>query len=95
MQQVIRPVSPIQEDIAYWFCFTGAETEMDKIKDDSKLNGKQISIATVWDLYRMYATFLNTLGSHYRQPLSYNLSLAVRVLFTLLFYYLFRVVCCI
>ncbi len=28
---------PIRQDIAYWFCFTEAETEMDKIKDDSKI----------------------------------------------------------
>ncbi len=28
---------PIREDIANWFCFTGPETEMDKIKDDSKI----------------------------------------------------------
>jgi hypothetical protein len=27
----------IHGDIAYWFCFPGAETEMDKIKDDSKI----------------------------------------------------------
>jgi hypothetical protein len=30
-------VSPIWQDIAYSFCFTGAETEIDKIKDDSKI----------------------------------------------------------
>jgi hypothetical protein len=27
---------PIRQDIAYSFCFTGAETEIHKIKDDSK-----------------------------------------------------------
>jgi hypothetical protein len=33
--QVIRSVLPIRQDIAYSFCFTGAETEIHKIKDDS------------------------------------------------------------
>jgi hypothetical protein len=28
---------PIREYIAYWISFTGAETEIDKIKDDSKI----------------------------------------------------------
>jgi hypothetical protein len=27
----------IRQDIAYSFCFTGAETEIDKIKDDGKI----------------------------------------------------------
>ncbi len=31
--QVIRRVLPIRQDIAYSFCFTGAETEIHKIKD--------------------------------------------------------------
>ncbi len=31
-------VSPIRYDIAYSFCFTGAETEIDQIKDDSKID---------------------------------------------------------
>ncbi len=35
--QVISRVWPIRQDIAYSFCFTGAETEIDKIKDDSKI----------------------------------------------------------
>jgi hypothetical protein len=30
-------VLPIRQVIAYWFCFTGAETEIRKIKDDSKI----------------------------------------------------------
>jgi len=33
--QVIRCIPPIRWDFAYSFCFTGAETEIDKIKDDS------------------------------------------------------------
>jgi hypothetical protein len=37
MLQVIRRVLPIHQDIAYSFCFTGAETEIHKIKDDSKI----------------------------------------------------------
>jgi hypothetical protein len=32
-------VSPIRQDIAYSFCFTGAETEIRKIKGDSKIDG--------------------------------------------------------
>jgi hypothetical protein len=35
--QVIRHVLPIRQDIAYLFCFTGAETEIHKIKDDRKI----------------------------------------------------------
>ncbi len=35
--QVIRLVLPIRQDITYSFCFTGAETEVHKIKDDSKI----------------------------------------------------------
>jgi hypothetical protein len=37
MLQVICRVLPINQDIAYSFCFTGAETEIHKIKDDSKI----------------------------------------------------------
>ncbi len=33
-QSVICSVLPIREDIAYKLCFTGAETEIHKIKDD-------------------------------------------------------------
>ncbi len=36
--QVIRCVLPIRLDIPYSFCFTGAETEIHKIKDDSKID---------------------------------------------------------
>ncbi len=28
---------PIRQDITYLFCFTGAETEIHKIKDDGKI----------------------------------------------------------
>jgi hypothetical protein len=35
--QIICRVVPIRQDIAYSFCFTGAETEIHKIKDNSKL----------------------------------------------------------
>jgi hypothetical protein len=35
--QIIRRVLPIRQDIAYSFCFTGAETEIHKIKEDSKI----------------------------------------------------------
>jgi hypothetical protein len=37
MLQAIRRFLPICQDIAYSFCFTGAETEVHKIKDDSKI----------------------------------------------------------
>jgi hypothetical protein len=37
MLQVIRRILPISQDIAYSFCFTGAETEIHKITDDSKI----------------------------------------------------------
>ncbi len=30
-------ILPIRQDITYWFCFTGAETEIHNIKDDSKI----------------------------------------------------------
>ncbi len=50
-------VLPIRHDIAYWFCFTGAETEIHKIKDDSKINREknidchgQRHIVNVWHL---------------------------------------------
>jgi hypothetical protein len=36
--EVICCVLPIRQNIAYSFCFTGAETELDKIKDDSKID---------------------------------------------------------
>ncbi len=35
--QIIRRVVPICQAIAYSFCFTGAETEIHKIKDNSKI----------------------------------------------------------
>jgi hypothetical protein len=35
--QVIRRVLLISQDITLSFCFTGAETEVHKIKDDSKI----------------------------------------------------------
>jgi hypothetical protein len=34
----IRRILPIRQDITYSFCFTGAETEIHKIKDDSKID---------------------------------------------------------
>ncbi len=40
-----------------------------KLKTTAKLNCKHTSIATVQDLYRMFATLLTPLGSHYRLPL--------------------------
>ncbi len=37
METKICRILPIRQDITYWFCFTGAETEIHKIKDDSKI----------------------------------------------------------
>ncbi len=55
--QVIRSVLPMRQDIAYSFCFTGAETEIHKIKDDSKIDREKnidrrglSQIGTVWHL---------------------------------------------
>jgi hypothetical protein len=57
MEPRIRRVLPIRQDITYWFCFTGAETEIHKIKDDSKINREknidrrgQRHIVNVWHL---------------------------------------------
>ncbi len=55
--QVIRSVLPIRQDIAYSFCFTAAETEIHKIKDDSKIDREKnidrrgpSQIGTVWHI---------------------------------------------
>jgi hypothetical protein len=45
--QVIRRVLPIRQDNAYSFCFTGAETEIHKIKDNSKIIRQTNLIAAV------------------------------------------------
>ncbi len=37
METTLHRVLPIRQDITYWFCFTGAETGICKIKDDSKI----------------------------------------------------------
>jgi hypothetical protein len=57
MEPTIRRVLPIRQDIAYWFCFTGAETEIHKIKDDIKIKREkninrrgQRDIVNVWHL---------------------------------------------
>ncbi len=57
METTIRRVLPIRQDITYWFCFTGAETEIHKIKDDSKIKREkninrhgQRHIVNVWHL---------------------------------------------
>jgi hypothetical protein len=50
METTIRRVLPIRQDITYWFCFTGAETEIHKIKDDNKFREKRTSIAAVRDI---------------------------------------------
>jgi hypothetical protein len=39
----VRRVLPNRQDIAYSFCFNGAETEIHKIKDDSK-NTRQANL---------------------------------------------------
>jgi hypothetical protein len=45
------------------------ETEIRKIKDDSKIKGKQTSIAAVKDQFLAFATFPTPLLSRYRLPL--------------------------
>jgi hypothetical protein len=57
MKPTIRRVLPIRQDITYWFCFTGAETEIHKIKDDIKIKREkninrrgQRHIVNVWHL---------------------------------------------
>ena len=42
MLQIIRRAVPIRQDIAYYLCFTVAETEILKIKDD--INTKSLTI---------------------------------------------------
>ncbi len=48
---------PIRQDITYSFCFTGAETEIHKIKDDGKIERETnldrrgpSQIGTVWHI---------------------------------------------
>jgi hypothetical protein len=55
--QEIRCVLPICQGIAYSFCFTGAETEIHKIKDNIKIKREknihrrgQRHIGNVWHL---------------------------------------------
>jgi hypothetical protein len=55
METTIRCILPIRQDITYWFCFNGAETEIHKIKDDSKIKRQkninhrgQRHIVNVW-----------------------------------------------
>ncbi len=55
--QVIRRILPIRQDIAYSFCFTGAETEIHKIKDTAKLIEKRTSIAAVRAKLGQFDTF--------------------------------------
>ncbi len=71
--RIIWCVFPIHGDIA----LLGGNGNTLKIKTTAKLNSKQTSIATVRDLYWMYATFLTPLGSHYNLPLMYRYTLYV------------------
>jgi hypothetical protein len=56
-ETTIRRVLPFRQDIAYRFCFTGAETEILKIKDNSKIKREknldrcgQRHIVNIWHL---------------------------------------------
>ena len=68
--QVIRRVLPICQVITYSFCFTGAETEIDKIKDDGKIyretnpdrRGPR-QIGTVWHIPDPPTFWLPTTGT--------------------------------
>ncbi len=57
------PRLPIRQDITNWFCFTGAETEIHKIKDDSKIKRDK----NIRDILWTFGTFLL---SRYRLPLN-------------------------
>ena len=61
-------VLPIRQDINYWFCFTGAETEIHKSKTTAKLREKRTSIAAVRDILWTFGTFPTPLLSRYRLP---------------------------
>jgi hypothetical protein len=74
MEPTIRRVLPIHQDITYWFCFTGAETKINKIKDDIKIKREkntnrrgQRHIVNVWHLsdppsFSLLTTFKGGLG---------------------------------
>jgi hypothetical protein len=67
--QIIRRIVPIRQDIAYSFCFTGAETEIHKIKGGAKLREKQTSIAAVRAKLGQFDIFQTPLLSGCRLPL--------------------------
>jgi hypothetical protein len=57
LKPTILRVLPIRQDITYWFCFTGAETEIHQIKDEIKIKREkninrcgQRHIVNVWHL---------------------------------------------
>ncbi|MFN9901833.1 MAG: hypothetical protein ACK55Z_24225, partial [bacterium] len=70
--QIIRRVVPIRQDIAYSFCFTGAETEIHKIKDDSEIKREKNLNRRGRDILRMFYTFPNPLLSRCRLPLKFR-----------------------
>ncbi len=67
-ETTIRRILPFRQDIAYWFCFTGAEAEILKIKDDSKIKRERTSIAAVRDILWTFGTFPTPLLPRYRLP---------------------------
>ena len=69
MLQVIRHVLPIRQDITYSFCFTGAETEMHKIKDDDKIEREMNLDRRGPSQMGQFDTFQTPLLSHCRLPL--------------------------
>ncbi len=69
METTIRRVLPIRQDITYWFCFTGAETEIHKIKTTAELREKRTSIAAVREILWTFGNFPTFLLSRYRLPL--------------------------
>jgi hypothetical protein len=69
MLQVIRRVLSIRQDIAYSFCFTGAETEIHKIKEDSKMNREKNIDRHGRDKLGQIDRFLTPLLSGCRLPL--------------------------
>ncbi len=69
METTIRRVLPIRQDIAYWFCFTGAETEIHKIKDDSKIKTEKNIDRRGQRHMWTFGTFPAPLLSRYQLPL--------------------------
>jgi hypothetical protein len=65
-RRTVRRDLPIRQNIAYWFCFTGAETEINKIKDDGKIKRRKNLYRRGPRQFLSFATFPTPLHSRYR-----------------------------